>query len=86
MLGYDKSMGSFKMCVTQERGEEKLTKKVTKSDLGGGFVAKKCDAANSKKRDFASDVLFEWSLYFLWVYLLVMSLAFCETNKPYRSK
>ena len=52
MLGYDKSMGSFKMCVTQERGEEKLTKKVTKSDLGGGFVAKKCDAAHSKKTRF----------------------------------
>ena len=45
-------MGSFKTCVTQERGEEKLTKKVTKNDVGGGFIAKKCDAAHSKKTRF----------------------------------
>ena len=37
-----------------------LTKKVTKSKVGEGFAAKKCDVTNEKKkRDFASDVLFE---------------------------
>ena len=69
-------------------------KKVTKSDLGEGFAAKKCDVTHLKKtRDFASDVLFEWPLwwcftllYFLWVYLLMVSLDFYETNKPYISK
>ena len=55
-------MGTFKTCVTQEREEGRLTKKVTKSDVGEGFVAKKCDVTHSKKRDFASDVLFEWPL------------------------
>ena len=46
-----------------------------------------------KNRNFARDVLFEWSLwwcftflYFLWVSLLMMSLDFYETNKPYISK
>ena len=48
------------MCVTQEREEGRLTKNVTKSDLGEGFAAKKCDVTHLKKtRDFASDVLFE---------------------------
>ena len=41
-------MGSFKTCVTQERREGRLTKKVTKSDVGKGFAAKKCDATHSK--------------------------------------
>ena len=35
VLRYDKSMRPFKACVTRERGEGMLTKKVTKSDLGG---------------------------------------------------
>ena len=52
-------MEPFKTCVTQERGEGSLTKKVTKSDVGGGLTAKKSDTAHSKTRDFASDVLFE---------------------------
>ena len=59
MLWYDKSMEPFKKCITQERGEGSLIKKVTKSDLGGGVIAKKSDTTHSKKRDFASDVLFE---------------------------
>ena len=53
-------MKPFKTCVTQERGEGRSTKKVIKSDAGGGvFAAKKCDSAHSKQRDFVSDVLFE---------------------------
>ena len=52
-------MGPFKTCITQEKEKGRLTKKVTKSDLGEGFAAKKCDATHSKKQDFASDVLFE---------------------------
>ena len=79
MLWYDKSIRPFKMCVTQERGEGRSTKKVTKNDVGGGFPCKKCDATHSKKTRFC-----EWRsfwcwrvwLYFLWVYLLMMLLAF----------
>ena len=66
MLWYGKCMKPFKTCVTQERGEGRSTKKVIKSDAGGGggvFAAKKCDSAHSKQRDFVSDVLFEWPLY-----------------------
>ena len=56
-------MRTFKTCVTQEREERRLTKKVTKSDVGEGFAAKNCDVTHSKKiRDFAGDVLFEWLL------------------------
>ena len=51
-------MEPFKTCVTQERGEGNLTKKVTKSDVGGGVTAKKIDTIHLKKRDFASDKLF----------------------------
>ena len=93
MLWYDKRMGPLKTCITQERGEGRLTKEVTKSDVGGEDATKKGDVTHSKKRDFSSDVLFEWLLwywlillYFLWVYLLMMLLAFSETNKPYISK
>ena len=42
-------MKSLKMCVTQERGEGRLTKKVTKKYVGGGFAAKKWDAIHSKQ-------------------------------------
>ena len=52
-----------------------------------------CHSLKKKTRYFASDVLFEWPLwwcftllYFLWVYLLMVSLDFYETNKPYISK
>ena len=56
-------MEPFKTCVTQEREEGRLTKKVTKSDIGQGFAAEKYNVTHSKKkRDLASDVLFEWSL------------------------
>ena len=43
-------MGPFKMCVTQERREGRLTKKVTKNYVGGRFAAKKCDATHSLKK------------------------------------
>ena len=95
MLWYDKSMGPFKTCITQEKETGRLTKKVTKSDLGEGFAAKKCDATHSKKQDFASDVLFEWPVWWcficcilmnVFVYLLMVLLAFYETNKPNISK
>ena len=48
-----------------EKGRGRLTKKVTKNYVGGGFAAKKCDATHSKKnkRDFASDVLFDANLF-----------------------
>ena len=52
-------MGPSKTCVTQERGEGRLTEKVTKGDVGGGVAAKKSEVTHSKKQDFASDVLFE---------------------------
>ena len=52
-------MGPLKTCVTQERGEGRLTKEVTKSDVGGGVAVRKSDVTHSKKRDFVSDVLFE---------------------------
>ena len=51
------------MCVTQERGEARSTKKVTKNDVGGGFPYKKRDATHSQKRDFASDVIFDADLF-----------------------
>ena len=52
------------MCVTQERGEGRLTKKVAKNYVRGGFAAKKSDATHSKNpRDFASDVLFNTDLF-----------------------
>ena len=48
--------------VTQERGEERLTKKVRKKYVGGGSTAKECDATHSKKKqNFARDVLLDAS-------------------------
>ena len=88
-------MRPFETWITQERGEGRLAKKGNKSDVRGRSQSKKCNATHSKKpQDFASDVcFFEWPLwcwlnllYFLWVYLLMMSLAFYETNNPYISK
>ena len=68
----------------------KFDKKATKNYVGGGFAAKKYDDTHLKKtRDFASDILFDADfilVYFLWVYLLMMLIAFYETNKPYISK
>ena len=42
-------MGPFIMCVTQEREEEWLTKKVIKYDVGEGLAAKKIDVTHYKK-------------------------------------
>ena len=47
----------------------KTDRKVTKNYVGEGFAAKKCDATHSKKkktkkkRDLASDVLFDTDLF-----------------------
>ena len=61
--------GAIKTCVTQERGKGKIDKKKeTKGDVGGGFAAKKCDATHPKKRDFASDVLFDTDLFYCIFY------------------
>ena len=85
--------GAIKNVRHSGKREERLTEKVTKSDVGERVAAKKSDVTHSKKRDFANEVLFEWPLwcwlillYFLWVYLLVMLLVFYEANKPYISK
>ena len=93
VLWYDKSMRTFKTCVTQEKEEEKLKKKYQNCDVGGGVAAKKMWCYSLKKQDFASDVLFEWPrwcwlilLYLSCVYLLMMLLAFYETSKPCISK
>ena len=37
------------MCLTQERGEGRLTEKVTKSDAEGGLATKIFDATQLKK-------------------------------------
>ena len=42
-------MWSFKKCVTREREEGRLTKKVTKSDVVGVVAARESDATQSKK-------------------------------------
>ena len=86
MLSYNKSIGSFKMCITQEEGNEDWQKSNKK--LGRRRVcSKKMQCYSLKKpRDFASDVLFDpdlFLLYSLWVYLLMMLLTFYETSKPY---
>ena len=42
-------MRPFNTCVTQERGDERLTKKVTKSDVGGWVLNQKHVMALTKK-------------------------------------
>ena len=53
------------MCVTQERGEGRLTKKATKHYAGEGSQPKNVMplTQKKKKRDFASDVLFDADLF-----------------------
>ena len=76
LLWCDKRMKPFKTCVTQERVEGKLTKAVTKSDVGGGVAAKKKWCHPIKKRDFESEVLFEWPLW-CWLILLFFYECIC---------
>ena len=45
-------MGSFKTCVTREKGEGRLTEKITTSDIGEVLLTQ-------KPGDFWGDVLFE---------------------------
>ena len=92
MLLYDKSMEPFRTCVTQERLEENLTEKVTKIDVGGGVTAKKVIPLTQKNKIFRVTCFlndpYDADLFcsILWVYLLMMLLAFYETNKLYISK
>ena len=65
MLWYDKSMGPFITCVTHEREEKRLTKKVIKSDVGEGFAAKIFDVTHYKKTR-----LCEWR--FFWMAPMMM--------------
>ena len=66
MLCYDKGIGSLKMWITQERGEGKLTKKVTKSDVRERFPAKKC--AHKKIEIFGVTLFFNnpYDDFLLW--------------------
>ena len=76
MSWYDKSIGSFKMRVTQERRGRRLTKKVTKKYIWRGFAARKiwCHSLKKKQkktrfckwRSFRCWLIF---LYFLWVWI-----------------
>ena len=93
LLWYDKSMKTFKTWVTHERVEGRLTKKVAKNDVGGGVAAKKKWYHSLKKNEILRVTCFLNDPYdadlfccFLWVYLLMILLAFYETNKPYISK
>ena len=88
-----KVWGYSKRASLRKRGG-KVDKKRNKKWRRGRVRSQKmwCHSLK-KKRDFVSDVLFEWLLwwcfillYFLWVYLLMVSLDFYETNKPYISK
>ena len=62
-------MGSFKMCITQERGEGRLTKKVTKNYVGEGFTAKNCDAFHSKNPEIMQ-VIFLLTLTYFAVFFM----------------
>ena len=49
---------SKRASLRKERRKKRLTKNITKSDVGKGFAAKTCDVTHSEKRDFENDVLF----------------------------
>ena len=78
------------VCHSGKRGGKIDQKKVTKNYVGGGFAAKKCDATHSKEKtrfcEWRSFQCWLVLLHFLWVYLLMILLAFYKTNKPYTSK
>ena len=72
---------------TQERGEGRLRKKVTRKDVGEGFTAKNCDATHLRVTCFLNyPMILPYFAVFLRVYLLIMLLAFFETNKSNISK
>ena len=54
--------------VTQERGEERLTKKVRKKYVGGGSTAKECDATHSKKDKILGETFFSMLLDFCCIF------------------
>ena len=71
MLWYDKSMGPFKTCITQGREEGRLTKKVTKSDVGEGFAAKKmwCHSLNLNSFWMAPMMMFHFAVFLMSVFV-----------------
>ena len=64
-------MRSFKICVIQKRGEGRLTKKVTKYYVGGGFAAKKCDATYSENPEILRVTFFLMLTYFVVFFMSV---------------
>ena len=64
-------MGSFKMCITQETGEGRLTKNVTQNYVGGGFSVKKSNATHSKKNDILRVTFFLMLTYFAEFFMSV---------------
>ena len=70
-------MGPFKMCVTQERREGRLTKKVTKKYVGGRFAAKKCDATHSlkKKNKKKTSEILRVTLFLMLTYFAVFLMS-----------
>ena len=65
-----------KCASLRKEGKRVWQKKVTNIDKGGGVTAKKKWYHSLKKRDFASDVLFEWSLW-CWLILLFFDEYIC---------
>ena len=74
MLWYDKTMVPFKTCVTQEWEDGRLTKNVTKNDVGEGFTAKKCNATHSKKPRFCKWRSF-WMAPMMMFYFVVFFMS-----------
>ena len=55
-----------------EKGRGRLTKKVTKNYVGGGFAAKKCDATHSKKKNEILRVTFFLMLTYFAVFFMTV--------------
>ena len=63
-------MGSFKMCVTQERGEGRLTQKVTKNYAGEGSQPKNVMPLTQKKKNEILRVTFFLMLTYFAVFFV----------------
>ena len=55
-----------------EKRRGRLTKKVTKNYVGGGFAAKKCDATHSKKKSEILRVTFFLMLTYFAVFFMTV--------------
>ena len=67
-------MRSFKMCITQKRGEGRLTKKITKKIHRGRVRSEKMLCQSLKKtRDFAGD-LFSYTDLFGCIFYFYLSV------------